>query len=675
MKKVSIVARSSKLSRIQVEEVLSKFPSTEFDTNFIDSLGDKQKHISLMDDIPGDFFTREIDSSLLNERADIAIHSAKDLPYPLTKGLEVIALTEAFDQTDALCCNEDYNLDTLPEGSVIGTSSEQRKMQILKLRPDLQIKSIRGTIQERLEQLDEGKYNAVIVATCALIRLGIQSRIKAILPFKTHPLQGNLAIVAKKGNFILKQLFKSIDIRRKYGKGYIVGAGPGDPELITMKARRIIDEADVILYDNLANPALLNGAYAQTIYVGKRKGNHTYTQDEINELFYKYIAKGKKTVRLKGGDPMIFGRGGEEFDYIRSRLADVEIIPGISAAIGASSVSAIPLTYRNQSASVAFMTGYPENKIAYPDTETLVYYMGASNAHTIASELIKRGRVPETPVAIIRNATLPNEEKQFTSLAKLAKQEIQAKSPSVLIIGETAKDNNFDTSDADKKNILFTGTDSSKYQHLGNIIHTPLITLEAIEYDKRTLDQLLTQNFHYVIFTSKYAVKYFTENAMKFGYDNRWFAGKQIISIGETTTKALRKTGIIPDEQMTVESSTGIISWFNEYNIRNKKVLIPRSNKGLDYLPEELSKLGLEVQIMHAYKNAMPKNVYKHDLEKIDGIIFTSPSTVDNYFRIYEDIPEHIKIISRGEQTTKRLHELRFELDRLHDEAFNSAAL
>jgi uroporphyrinogen III methyltransferase/synthase len=657
MLSIKVIARGSQLSQIQVEEVKKQLQKVAFEVQLLDSLGDKDKSISLMDNIPADFFTREIDNAILNGSADIAIHSAKDLPYPLPKGLELIALTKSKDKTDSLVTRNGKGLTKLPNGSVIGTSSEQRKRNILDLRNDLEIKSIRGTIEERIKQLDEKKYDAVIVATCALERLKLKSRITEKLSFSTHPLQGNLAVVAKKGNLALKELFSSIDIRHSFGKVFIAGAGPGDPEYITVKAKRALRKADTIFYDNLINPILLKESAADKIYVGKRKGEHAYAQEDINEMMYRHAIQGKTVLRLKGGDPMIFGRGGEEFDYLRSRMLDVEIIPGISAAVAASATRALPLTYRNKSASVSFLTGFPEDKTKFPDTDTLVYYMGASNAHTIALKVIESGKSPNTPVAIVRNASLQDESIQFATLDSVAKKRVVAESPSVFVIGEIATDNNYSSNNNHQANILFTGTDASKYKHLGNIIHTPLIDIKPIYYNKCEFDQIADQEFDFVVFTSRYSVKYFMRILLNANYDARWFVNKKIISVGATTSKSLRAHFIQPNEQMELESSTGIINWFKKQKINGKKIFIPRSNKGLNYLPDELTALGNAVHLMHVYKNVMPANVQEVDLQTIKAVVFTSPSTVANFLTIYNEIPKHIKIISRGEQTTIYLNE------------------
>lgn len=250
-------------------------------------------------------------------------------------------------------------------------------------------------------------------------------------------------IIALKSIDGLDGLFKDIDIRNNYGKVYITGFGPGDPDLLTVKAVKAIESADVIYYDDLIDQEFLNQYDKEKIYVGKRKDNHSHSQDEIDEILYQSAISGKNTVRLKGGDPFIYGRGGEEFDYLRKRFVDVEVIPGITAAFGAAASTGISLTQRGVSSSVAFCTGYPRENRRIPDADTLVFYMSASVLQETAQLLIKKGRRRNTPVALVRNATREKQEEKFTNLEKLANGEDTLPSPIVVIIGDVAANKNY----------------------------------------------------------------------------------------------------------------------------------------------------------------------------------------------------------------------------------------
>jgi uroporphyrinogen III methyltransferase/synthase len=249
-------------------------------------------------------------------------------------------------------------------------------------------------------------------------------------------------LIVRKEENSYSDIFRSDDLRNKYGKVFITGFGPGDPDLLTIKAIKAIKNADVIFYDSLINQEFLNQFQIEKVFVGKRKGDHTYGQNDIDEMLYQSAISGKNTVRLKGGDPFIFGRGGEEFDYLRKRFVEAEVIPGITAAFGAAASLGISLTQRLISSSVAFCTGFPKENRRIPDADTLVFYMSASNIKETAQLLIKSGRKTETPVALIRNATLFDQESQFTTLFELANGKSGLESPMVAIIGDVAVDKN-----------------------------------------------------------------------------------------------------------------------------------------------------------------------------------------------------------------------------------------
>lgn len=353
-KNIKAAIRSSRLAKVQAEETLGKFPNITYEFIVLDSYGDKNKHISLMEDISPDFFNREIDNAVLHGDADIAVHSAKDLPYPLPEHITIASLIDSFDQSDSLVSHDGSTLKELQYGATVGTSSVARKNEIFKVRPDIGIVSVRGTIEERMALVDNGKIDALVVATCALKRLGIDDRIAEVLDFTTHPLQGKIAITARKNDKDTIWLFSDSDIRKNYGKVTLVGFGPGDPDLLTIAGDKALKNADIIFHDDLLDKDSLEKYPAEKIYVGKRKDKHSHSQDEINRLLYDAAVSGKQVVRLKGGDPMIFAHGREEIDYLKKLLIEVEVIPSVSSGIAAAAYTQIPLTHRGISSSVAF---------------------------------------------------------------------------------------------------------------------------------------------------------------------------------------------------------------------------------------------------------------------------------------------------------------------------------
>ncbi len=222
------------------------------------------------------------------------------------------------------------------------------------------------------------------------------------------------------------------------GTVYLVGAGPGDPELLTLKARRLIDQAEIIFFDALVNEDILRDVTAGLVFVGKRKGFKVASQEEINHSLLEAARRGLRVVRLKGGDPLVFGRGGEEITFLRQRGVRVEIVPGISAAFAAAAGAEIPLTHRGVAGGVAFATARSAQETdGLPDT--LVYYMGAASTGQVAAQAMASGRAPDTPVALIHDASLPTQTIWTTSLGVLAVNPAEYPAPLLVIVGEVVR--------------------------------------------------------------------------------------------------------------------------------------------------------------------------------------------------------------------------------------------
>lgn len=651
-----VATRVSNLALRQVDEVFFQFPGIAYNIIPLQSYGDHHKSITLINNKIQDFFTRELDEALLHDQADLAVHSVKDLPYPLPEGLEVIALLEAFDKTDAIVSQGNKKLSELPASSRLGTSSLLRKSELLKLRSDIQIVSMRGTIEERIQQVDDGHIDAAIVATCALKRLGLEDRIAEILHFETHPLQGHLAIVAKTGKRKFKLIFSQKDIRRSYGKVWLVGFGPGDPDLLTIKGHKILKTADVIFYDDLLNKEFLTKFKAKKVYVGKRKGNHSIEQAEINRQLYNAAISGKTIVRLKGGDPFLFARGGEEVEYLNRHLVKVEIIPGITAALAAAAYTNTPLTHRGIASSVTFITGHSANNIKVPSTGTLVYYMGASNIRKIAEEVIKKGRHPDTPVLLVYNVSNKDQQSFYTTLQKALDEPEYYKTPLIIIIGDVVKLKRQPSENIVKPVFLVTGTDPGKFAQLGEVIHIPLIEIKPLsDYNHLLLTFEGIQDFHWLIFTSRHAVQYFFMDLLLLRKDTRSLSGLKIAAIGNTTASELHKYGIIPDAQPSDESSEGLLQLFRQRNIRDQHILIPRSNIGSPILPKGLANIGNKVITLSIYENVLPQNNKPLDPSDVDYVVFSSPSCIGNFFKIYGEAFNELKFIVQGDETFKKL--------------------
>lgn len=706
-KKIRVIARGSRLSRLQVEEVFKNFPELAYEIKYLESYGDKNQQISLLNgEAPADIFTRELDDAIRQGDADIAIHSAKDLPYPLPEDIEVIALFPAFDTTDSLVSRGHKKLAELPAGSIIGTSSPLRKKGLNELRPDLTIKGIRGCIEERVQQVKDGKYDAAIVATCALKRLGMEDKIAEVLPFPTHPLQGFLAITAKKGSQALQQAFASKSILDKQGSVSLVGFGPGDPDLLTIKAAKTIDAADIIFYDDLIDDSYLTDKKAEKIYVGKRAGYHHKEQADINRLLLDAAREGKNVVRLKGGDPMIFAHGSEEIEYLESNLIKVNVIPGITTASALAASQKISLTHRDFSSSVALVSGHTPQPVT-PDAETLVYYMGAKQLQTIATQLIdKEGWSFNTPVLLTYNVSRPDEQTFETTLWNLRNGEMQnLPTPLIALIGYVAGLKHHQASDI--KPTLYTGTLPAIEKRKADYTYTPLI---EISYHPSYFTKILEDNYCkqydgkcftkycewdesqalYYIFTSQYGVEATLED-----YDLIFKEQEKhvFISIGDTTTEALHKAGVKNVIQVEQDNRYGVIEWFKKekerldaarpqyehsfelfekmdldnydheladfvYRYENRLVFYPHSSLSPEDIPLALQELGFDVLSAIVYNNELPKNPRRVNLNHFKRIVFTSPSTIDNFIKLYGKLPENTEFITRGPITQAHLEEV-----------------
>ena len=706
-KKIRVIARGSRLSRLQVEEVFKNFPELAYEIKYLESYGDKNQQISLLNgEAPADIFTRELDDAIRQGGADIAIHSAKDLPYPLPEDIEVIALFPAFDTTDSLVSRNHKKLAELPAGSIIGTSSPLRKKGLNELRPNLTIKGIRGCIEERVQQVKDGKYDAAIVATCALKRLGMEDEIAEVLPFPTHPLQGFLAVTAKKGSQDLKQAFASKSILDKQGSVSLIGFGPGDPDLLTIKAAKAIDAADIIFYDDLIDDSYLADKKAEKIYVGKRAGYHHKEQADINRLLLEAAREGKNVVRLKGGDPMIFAHGSEEIEYLESNLIKVNVIPGITTASALAASQKISLTHRDFSSSVALVSGHTPQPVT-PDAETLVYYMGAKQLQTIATQLIdKEGWAFNTPVLLTYNVSRPDEQTFETTLWNLRNGEMQnLPTPLIALIGNVAGLKHHQASDI--KPTLYTGTLPAIEKRKADYTYTPLI---EISYHPSYFTKILEDNYCkqydgkcftkycewdesqalYYIFTSQYGVEATLED-----YDLIFKEQEKhvFISIGDTTTEALHKAGVKNVIQVEQDNRYGVIEWFKKEKERldaarpqyehslelfekmdfdnydyeleesvtryeNRLVFYPHSSLSPEDIPLALQELGFNVLSAVVYNNELPKNPRRVNLNHFKRIVFTSPSTIDNFIKLYGKLPENTEFITRGPITQAHLEEV-----------------
>ncbi len=479
----------------------------------------------------------------------------------------------------------------------------------------------------------------------------------------------------------------------KKGKVYLIGAGPGDPGLITLKAKKVLEEADVVIYDYLANKRFLDFCKkdAEKIYVGKKEGTHTLSQEEINCLLIEKAKEGKIVARLKGGDPFLFGRGGEEAEELAKEDISFEIIPGITSAIAVPAYAGIPVTHRDYTSTLAIITGHEaedkeESKInfsALSQIETLVFLMGVKNLPNIIEKLIKNGKSPDTPVAVIQWGTLPQQKTVLGSLKNIIdevkKKNIQA--PAIIVIGEVVKlrdkINWFEKKPLFGKKIIITRTREQasklveKLEELGALCYEiPTIKIQPIINQEfyEVLENL--SQYHWIIFTSQNSIKIFFQELWNLGKDLRVLGSSKIAVIGKATQKTLEEFKIKPDliakDEFTQE---GLISAFSEIEIKNKLILLPRAKIARDILPEKLKEKGANIKVLPIYETQIcyesKEELIRVLEEKPDMIIFTSSSTVKNFFKLFEGIKKdslkNLAFASIGPVTSQTLKEFGFE--------------
>jgi len=447
----------------------------------------------------------------------------------------------------------------------------------------------------------------------------------------------------------------------KTPKVYLVGAGPGDPGLITVKGRECIAAADIIIYDYLAAPSLLKHASetAELIYVGKKGGDHTLSQEEINRLIVAKAREDKIVTRLKGGDPFVFGRGGEEAEVLAAAGIPFEVVPGVTSAVAAAAYAGIPLSHRRLTATIGFVTGHEdpakdESGIDWASLAngigTLVFFMGVKNLPSIVHELIRHGRSPQTPVALVRWGTTPKQVTVSGTLADIVDRVRRAglQAPAIIVVGEVVRLRHrlqwFEKRPLFGKRIVVTRSRdqaSDLVKALSDLGAEcwELPTIRTAPPDAMApLDQAIADlpMFDWVVFTSVNGVSCFVEHLFSSGKDVRAMGHLRTAAIGPATAERLRsfgfKTDILPDNYR----AEAIISAFQKVGINGQNILLPRAQEARQILPKELAALGATVREVAAYKTE-PAAADLHGLARrlaagsADLITFTSSSTVKNF--------------------------------------------
>ncbi|MDI6786551.1 MAG: uroporphyrinogen-III C-methyltransferase [bacterium] len=482
--------------------------------------------------------------------------------------------------------------------------------------------------------------------------------------------------------------------KKKLGKVYLVGGGPGDPQLITVKAVNCIRKADVVIYDCLIDKELLDYSKvdAELIFAGKHNKLHVISQNEINKLILKKSKEGKNVVRLKGGDPYLLARGSEEALYLAKYKIPFEVIPGVSSAMAVPNYAGIPLTQRGISSLVTIITGHEDPskknsainwKALAQQKGTLVILMGVENLSLIIDKLISYGKEKNTPIAVIRWGTTSEQKTVVGTLQNIIDKvkEEKIKPPCVIVMGKVVnlrkKLNWKEEKPLFGKRILVTRSreQASKFSELlknygATPMEYPLIKMIPVE-GYEDLDSKINNlsKYDWVIFTSVCGVKYFLRRLLNLGKDIRELKGIKIAAIGLKTAQEIVRYGILVDLVPEKFVEEAIISCFKDIDLKNKNILLPRAKKARRILAEELQKRGAFVDEVACYETVKEngnKDELKRMLKKkeIDIITFTSSSTVKNFFRDFKECNQgSLKVACIGPITAKTAQDLKIRVD------------
>ena len=480
------------------------------------------------------------------------------------------------------------------------------------------------------------------------------------------------------------------------GKVFFVGAGPGEPDLITMRGKQLIDSADAVVYDALANSALLPPGAKETgrpelYYVGKRGGaKDSVSQHEINELLTRLAREGKRVVRLKGGDPFVFGRGSEEAQSMNDSSIEFEVVPGITAGIAAPMYAGIPVTHRGLSTSVTFVTGHEDPAKPHTQTNwsalarsggTIVLYMGVKTLPAITRALIDGGMPPEVPAAAIQWGTHPKQRTVVATLETIADKAADENiaSPSIIVIGWSVvlRDelNWFEQRPLFGKRIVVTRatqqahTLSEKLRELGaDVIEMPATQVARLDLAPLRAAIRDLSGYQWLILTSQNAVSIFWEQLLGERRDARALAGLRIAAVGPATAGALLEHGIVVDVIPERFVAEGLLERMRERDdVAGKRVLYVTAEGAREVLPRGLEEIGAEVIVLECYRSILDgegatRLARAIEAGRVDLATFTSGSAVRGYVEaVGDDLAARIPAASMGPQTTQALRDAGIE--------------
>ena len=742
---IVIGSRESRLavlqSRMVQEYIIKRNPGIKVEILTMKTTGDIILDRTL-DKIGGKgLFVKELDRALLDGRSHLSVHSLKDMPMEVPDQLPLLAFSRREDPRDVLVLPE--GADCLDPTKPLGCSSLRRTLQLKKLYPQMEVKSIRGNLQTRLRKLDEGAYSGLILAAAGLKRLGLEKRIfRYFTPDEMIPAagQGILAVQGIQGRdysflegfndpeaaacaaaeraFVkyldggcsspvaaygevtsdriflrglyyeektekyvtgsiegaaadaealgvslakeLKDLCGRGDKMSKKGKVWLVGAGPGDIGLFTIKGMEILSNADVVVYDSLVGEGILSKIPSgiRTIHVGKRASHHTMSQEQINQVLLDEAEKGNRVVRLKGGDPFLFGRGGEELELLVEHGIPFEIVPGVTSSIAVPAYNGIPVTHRDFCSSLHIITGHKREGKTYDidfraltDTRgTLVFLMGISSLGDIMRGLLEGGMDPDMPAAVLQKGTTAGQKRIVATVATLEEQVKKqgVETPAIIVVGKVC-------SLAEKfewyehlplagwkvlvtrpKNLISRTADLLR-QKGAEVLELPAIRTEPME-DQSALEEALDHidTYQWIVFTSPTGVDIFFEEMMRMDKDIRSLGNIKAAVIGEGTRNKLKERGIRADLMPEVYDGDSLGAALAERVRPGMHVLIPRAEKGNENLVRLLEAAGAKVSDIATYRTVYESSGLIDEKREfaegnIDCVVFTSSSTVKGF--------------------------------------------
>jgi uroporphyrinogen III methyltransferase/synthase len=668
-KHITLGARGSQLSvaqaRASLHQISSCFEQLELELKTIDTAGDVDLTTSLTSGkASDDFFTNTLDQAVLDGSVDAAIHSAKDLPNYEGSDIDWFYLPWREDPRDTVIWPKDRERkETAP---VVGISSPSREAYAKERWPDCIIKPIRGSIENRIEQMDQGDFDVIILAVAGLKRLGIAHRMDEILSLEelpTHEDQGAIAITFKKGHPTMAQLRHLLT-----PPVTIAGAGTGKDGNYSVATQEALRECDICFHDTLLAPEILKEAKGILKNVGKRfgQGNPGERQRDIIRHLLNYSRKGFKVVRLKGGDPSLFGRLSEEVDALIDHDIPFTVLPGIPWLCSAPIRHGIYLTERQNVRHFQVATGTEIEGKAFdgrdldPEKGPIYFFMAVSKLPTIVEGLGSRGFAPDTPCAVLRED--PGEEHIVRStLGSIVDVFSKAKftPPALFIVGQAADPTKGFTpprGPLHQQRILLPGTERTRRQlsdailHLGGTpIHLPAFELCPVRSSERDWVHHISE-FDWIVLSSGSAVDVLLDILMEENVDLRKLPN--IAVSGPSAAKALQHVGIVPDYIPQSYTSRDLgEGMLRQLNIKDQKVLIPRSSASVSPLPTILEDAGAVVSVETLYWN---KAIAVEELPEFDAVCFCSPSSLQSLLPYTEQLREKT-LCSIGPVTSKAM--------------------